>query len=306
MLIINDGSTDNTADLVQEYIRQSGDKRIKLFNRINVGIHRLAETYNFALQQSAGEYIGILEGDDLWEPAKLERQVSAMSNQTQTVLCWGQAYSVNNNLSHTYGLYPTDNASWEKYYDNSPTGNILNLLFFENPIAALTILIRKSTLLEIGGFKQSHSLPLVDLPTIMALSLKGNFHFDKFPLGKWRNFPDQATKKYPVEITKGRFELTLDYIKKAKETGFSCVAITENEVRAYFNKLILVAHARSGRYKLMRKDFSGARSDYNNAIFYKGVSEPTWRLRAIVGYMLSILHLDAEWLAKLLGKKAYK
>jgi glycosyltransferase involved in cell wall biosynthesis len=305
MLIINDGSTDNTGVVVTEYIKQSGDNRIKLFNQANIGINRLAETYNFALQQSQGKYIAILEGDDLWEPTKLERQVQIME-QSETVLAWGKAYSVNGDLSETYGLYPTENPEWSEYYDNNPVGSILNVLFFENPITALTILIRKSTLQEIGGFQQGYNLPLVDIPTIMALSLKGNFYFDDFPLGKWRNFPEQATKKYPVEITTGRYKLTLDYLKKVKQENFSSVTAKEENVSNYFSRLIMIAYARAGRYALMRKDFTHARTDYKNALTYKGVSEPMWKLRAFVGYTFSLLHLDVEWLAKLIGRKSYK
>ena len=76
MVIINDGSTDGTAEIIGEFARQ--DERIRVFNRANVGIDRLSETYNFGLEQCRGRFIAILEGDDLWEPEKLHLQVAAM------------------------------------------------------------------------------------------------------------------------------------------------------------------------------------------------------------------------------------
>jgi glycosyltransferase involved in cell wall biosynthesis len=306
VLVMNDGSIDNTGDLVNEHIKQSGDTRIRLFNQNHVGILQLAETYNFALKQSAGEYIGLLDGDDLWEPTKLERQIKIMEEQPKVIMSWGEVRHVSHDLLSIYKVTPEKNSTLSSYYNNIPIGIISNLLVFENPIGALTMLIKKSVLLEIGGFQQGFNLPLIDLPTIMALSLKGSFYFDPFPYGTWRVFQNQTTRRFPIEITKGRYELTLDYINKAKKCVSNCWETDENEVHRYFNKLIIPSYARSGRYALMRKDFEKARTDYKTALFYKGSTEFIWRLRSLVGYIFSYLHLDIEWLAKMLGKKAYK
>lgn len=67
-----------------------------------------------------------------------------------------------------------------------------------------------------------------------------------------------------------------------------------------------ISLARSGRYKLIRKDFEGARKDYLKAIFYKGIQNKVWRLRAIIGYIFSLFHSDVESISKFLGKKSYK
>lgn len=64
MIIVDDGSSDKTYEKALEYSEK--DSRIKLFTQKNIGIFRLAETYNFALSKSEGKYIAILEGDDVW------------------------------------------------------------------------------------------------------------------------------------------------------------------------------------------------------------------------------------------------
>lgn len=59
LLLINDGSTDNTRDLMELY---RGDSRIKIFEVPNIGLPGVA---NFALKNSRGEYIMRLDADDV-------------------------------------------------------------------------------------------------------------------------------------------------------------------------------------------------------------------------------------------------
>src|SRR5437667_7605704 len=66
-IIIDDGSTDDTAEVVRSY----SDPRIRYFHQENQGIDALAQTYNRALNLSRGELIAVLEGDDLWPEDKL-------------------------------------------------------------------------------------------------------------------------------------------------------------------------------------------------------------------------------------------
>jgi hypothetical protein len=74
----------------------------------------------------------------------------------------------------------------------------------------------------------------------------------------------------------------------------------------YFLDELLISYARSGRYKLIRRDFIGARKDYKNAIFFKGGRLPKWRLRAIIGFLYSCFGKDIEGLTERLGKDSYK
>ncbi len=71
MIIIDDGSTDKTGVVVAKY----DDDRIKYVKQENLGIWKLSETYNKALDMSMGDLVAILEGDDAWPNFKLEEQV---------------------------------------------------------------------------------------------------------------------------------------------------------------------------------------------------------------------------------------
>jgi glycosyltransferase involved in cell wall biosynthesis len=72
LLIIDDGSTDNTKEIVEGFIKK--DSRIKYFYEENSGAP--GRPKNFGIQKSNGKYIAFLDSDDEWLPEKLERQIS--------------------------------------------------------------------------------------------------------------------------------------------------------------------------------------------------------------------------------------
>jgi glycosyltransferase involved in cell wall biosynthesis len=70
LIVVDDASTDGTKDIIESF----ADNRIVcVFNRENVGA---AVTRNNGIAASRGRYIAFLDGDDLWHPDKLEKQIS--------------------------------------------------------------------------------------------------------------------------------------------------------------------------------------------------------------------------------------
>lgn len=66
-ILVDDGSTDGSADICDEYCNQ--DERFKVFHREN---HGVGQSRNFALDQARGEYIAFLDSDDSYHPQFLE------------------------------------------------------------------------------------------------------------------------------------------------------------------------------------------------------------------------------------------
>ena len=72
LLIVDDGSTDNTAEIIASF----QDERIHMMrNELNLGA---ALSRNKALREAKGKYIAFLDSDDLWLPEKLEKQLAFM------------------------------------------------------------------------------------------------------------------------------------------------------------------------------------------------------------------------------------
>lgn len=303
MIILNDGSTDQTAPIVEKYAQQ--DNRISLINQENVGIFRLSETYNKGLSMSHGEFIAILEGDDCWISNKLEKQLQAFSENRSAILCWSQAQCVNFDKTDIYYHSPLLTDTSRQYFNNDPVGSIMNIFLFRNCIPALTILIRKEALLKIEGFKQNFGLPTIDLPTLYELSQVGKFCFIPEPLGYWRMYITQTTKTYPVKLTEGFQKLALSYLNKYSELEV-CTKLDINKIKKYYKEQLIIAYARSGRYRLIRKEFKAARIEYLNAIQIFGFKKPIWKLRALIGLIFSFFYLNVEGIARALGKRSYE
>jgi glycosyltransferase involved in cell wall biosynthesis len=71
LVVVDDGSTDDTAAVVQELVRLH-PARVQLIQQPNAGA---SAAYNTALAAAAGDLIAILDADDVWLPQKTRRQV---------------------------------------------------------------------------------------------------------------------------------------------------------------------------------------------------------------------------------------
>ena len=77
LLIVDDASTDQTAEIVKSY--QNQDDRIQFI--IKSQHSGIADTRNQCIQMAQGRYLAFLDSDDLWHPEKLERQLQFMTQR---------------------------------------------------------------------------------------------------------------------------------------------------------------------------------------------------------------------------------
>ena len=80
VICINDGSTDNSRQIIQEYI--DIDKRFKVIDKPNSGY---GASMNQGLKAATGEYIAILESDDFFQPTALQDLYFAASTNNADV-----------------------------------------------------------------------------------------------------------------------------------------------------------------------------------------------------------------------------
>ncbi|MCS7232212.1 MAG: glycosyltransferase family 2 protein, partial [Elusimicrobiota bacterium] len=148
MIIVDDASTDRTPEIVSEYAQK--DKRIKFIrHKENYGPFNLDRTYNEALELAKGEWIAILEGDDVWLPYKLERQVQVIRELPEDVVVLGgvggyilqreKLILIPKRLSARYSI------KFLEPFDPIPT--MLNGMMPTD--IALTLMLKRSALLKI-------------------------------------------------------------------------------------------------------------------------------------------------------------
>jgi glycosyltransferase involved in cell wall biosynthesis len=139
ILVIDDGSTDNTHDLVKEYIKRSN--QFRYIYQENKG---LAVARNTGLQHACGEFIALLDADDAWYPALLEKEVKLLESDSSLGLVHANVTKVSETDEPL--TVPARNKEFL-------TGNIFNHLFLrEADILCPTALFRKSCCEEVGDF----------------------------------------------------------------------------------------------------------------------------------------------------------
>lgn len=99
--ICDDGSTDNSIDVVKSYI--SKDKRVRLFEQKNQGV---AVALNSAWSLARGELIALLDADDIWLPTKLELVVKCFVDNPGVGLVTHYVTPVRSNLSVIAAKHP--------------------------------------------------------------------------------------------------------------------------------------------------------------------------------------------------------
>ena len=77
LLIVDDASTDGTAEIVKSH--QNQDEKIRFF--VKPQHSGIADTRNQCLNMAKGRFLAFLDSDDLWHPEKLEQQLQFMTEK---------------------------------------------------------------------------------------------------------------------------------------------------------------------------------------------------------------------------------
>ena len=140
MLVIDDGSTDSTAAIAQQYA--ATDSRIRLVSQANSGV---SAARNKGVNLSEGELIAFLDADDRWLPEKLAAHVEFMRSHPEASASFARAE-----------LIRLDGSSTHRTTQNFACCVAMQDVLYNNPtITTSNIVIYKTVFETLGGFDES-------------------------------------------------------------------------------------------------------------------------------------------------------
>ncbi|MGH7924672.1 MAG: glycosyltransferase family 2 protein, partial [Candidatus Binatus sp.] len=138
VIVVNDGSTDGTAAVLDAY-----GGRVTVLDRANRGP---AAARNAGVRASNAEYVAFLDADDIWLPNKLEKTVAALDGDSGAAMVYTNALTIGTNgerLGRTY----------------TPVGE-MRAPAMEDMLAGLwnilpsTVVMTRATFDAVGGFRE--------------------------------------------------------------------------------------------------------------------------------------------------------
>lgn len=170
-ILINDGSTDNTAQIALEFLKK--DTRFKYAEQANKGV---SAARNNGLGLATGEFIQFLDGDDLLEKGKLARQVKLLSENEVVDIVYS-------NFRHFRGDERPEGAGEYPQADKLEGAGqkIVRHFLKRNFIRMNTPLLRRRVIDKVGNFNESF-LSIEDWDFWMRCAANGcYFLFDDTP-----------------------------------------------------------------------------------------------------------------------------
>lgn len=85
VIVVDDGSTDNSLNVVHERMKELGNERVRVIHKENGGV---CSARNRGIKAAKGNYIAFLDADDLWDKEYLQEQVN-LTHDFQEAALWG-------------------------------------------------------------------------------------------------------------------------------------------------------------------------------------------------------------------------
>jgi glycosyltransferase involved in cell wall biosynthesis len=181
VLVVDDGSTDETERALQEY-----EGRIRYHRQENAG---RAAARNTALRIAAGEFVAFLDSDDLWLPDKLAREVEALDAHPSAGLVHGHVEMIGDNGATLSRETASHRTAFDHAHRHGATyeGYALDCVCLTS-----TVMLRAAVIERIGGYDTRFEA-LEDLDLYLRLLLDSEIGVvGGAPLARYRLHAEQT------------------------------------------------------------------------------------------------------------------
>ncbi|HJU07860.1 MAG TPA: glycosyltransferase [Rhodanobacteraceae bacterium] len=272
LIVVDDGSSDATPRLLE--ICAQRWTWLRWERQENRGV---AAARSRGIELARGEWIAFLDADDLWLPRKLDAQMAVVDRDPEVSLVYCDVRYLSRDREARHSLFE------ERAH---ATGWVLRELFMNNFVYTSTALVKKSAVLEVGGFDRAH-LVNEDVDLWLRIAERHKFGCVEEVLVKYRRAPGTLTRVHPYACLQRDLEI-IDYWVRRRPDLFSADSAQVRRGRA-------LTFARMGAQYLFDRDFAQARNFLRRAMAL-GQRDIATLLRTAAAYFPPLAYLF--WWAK--------
>lgn len=236
ILIINDGSTDNSATIIEEF----DDPRIRYFLKENAGV---SSARNDGIKKAQSNYITFIDADDYWYPDFLEEMFKILQNYPQQKV-FSAAIEIETSkkvIPASYSIVRTNDCEIVNYFTASSK---------ETVICTSCAVFHKSIFEETGNFditvKSGQDTDLwirigMNYPVVFSWKILARYNYDENSLSKNKNYLNKKinfSKFEQQEKTNPRLKKFLDLNRFSLAIKSKLIADDEN-FNCYYNAIDL-------------------------------------------------------------------
>ena len=232
LLLVDDGSTDHSTEIARRYSTQYSEKVRYLEHEVHQNLGK-SSSRNLGIHYAKGEYITYLDGDDVWLPHKLERQVMILESNPKAAMVYGPLrmwYNWSGSPEHTHPspLYGAGSNGIHPYRDSLiEPPRLVPLFLRDESFIPGGILIRKQVLKNVGGYEEQFRNYYEDWVVMCKVCLTSPVFVSSEVSYKYRKHPNSST--YVWELT-GRDKAYQIKFCNWMETYLSEQGITDPDV----------------------------------------------------------------------------
>jgi glycosyltransferase involved in cell wall biosynthesis len=239
LIVVDNASTDGTADLLDRLVSCRKDRRISVFR--NGATLALARNWNAAVERTSAPMLKLICADDIPAPDCLERQVAALRHHPSAVLAAGSRMIIN---SRGKKLFVRNGVGQTGLYDGRRM--VRRCIMSGTNIIGdpVNVMWRRSAMEKVGLFDPEAAY-CTDVEYWLRLLGVGDLYYDAKPVGFYRIHP-QAAATGLAGVTVDEFERTA---RKQSQRG--TVTLSATDIRIIRAKSWLQSKARQVIYRLL-------------------------------------------------------
>lgn len=164
VLVVDDGSTDGTPDIVDAL----GDPRVTL---VRLKENRAQQVRNIGLGLAKGRFVAFQNSDDVWRQGKLAAQLEILESRPELAACFTNVETIG---VDGLALAVSDASPGLPTHDRSQAEWLRRFFDYGNCLYLSSSLVRRDSLVALGGFRGS-LIQLSDLDLWVRLVSSGGF-----------------------------------------------------------------------------------------------------------------------------------